>query len=254
MRYEWDSSRVSAQTRTLIELLGNGNLIAFSGLTGPGVPVFDGPHSMTIRPETDFVRGVAFDVQVATLAGRDAYDGQVAGFAVLVSDVGDGRAAVYSKLSNTSGDWSAPAYITGGVGPAGPYTEITVGPTTTLAPGSSATVTPVVVDPDTIRLDFGLPRGQDGTGTGDVVGPAAAVADRIAVFNGTTGKLIKDGGFPISDFPRKLPSPTPNTILTVNGSGDFIGTAAQLTPAGALSSVIALTVSATSTAGFSGGR
>jgi len=31
-------------------------------------------------------------------------------------------------------------------------------------------------------------------GTGDVVGPAGATADRIAVYNGTTGKLIKDGG------------------------------------------------------------
>jgi hypothetical protein len=29
---------------------------------------------------------------------------------------------------------------------------------------------------------------------GDVVGPSSAVADRIATFNGTTGKLIKDGG------------------------------------------------------------
>lgn len=212
MRYEWDSSRVSAQTRTLIELLGNGNLIAFSGLTGPGMPVFDGPHSMVVKPESDFVRGVAFDVQVGTLAGRDAYDGQVAGFTVLVSDVGDGRSAVYSKLSNTSGDWSAPAYITGGVGPAGPYTEITVGPTTTLSPGSPATVTPVVVDADTIRLDFGLPRGADGSGTGDVVGPASAVDDRIAVFNGTTGKLIKDGGKTLSEIVPGAGSVT-NTIL-----------------------------------------
>lgn len=33
-----------------------------------------------------------------------------------------------------------------------------------------------------------------GGGTGDVLGPTSAVADRIAVFNGTTGKIIKDGG------------------------------------------------------------
>ncbi len=31
-------------------------------------------------------------------------------------------------------------------------------------------------------------------GTGDVVGPGSAVADRIAVFDGATGKLLKDGG------------------------------------------------------------
>ncbi len=39
-----------------------------------------------------------------------------------------------------------------------------------------------------------------GTGTGDVVGPASAVADDIATFNGTTGKLIKDGAKKISDL------------------------------------------------------
>lgn len=33
-----------------------------------------------------------------------------------------------------------------------------------------------------------------GSGSGDVVGPSSATADRIAVFDGTTGKLIKDGG------------------------------------------------------------
>lgn len=33
-----------------------------------------------------------------------------------------------------------------------------------------------------------------GLGAGDVVGPAVAVDDRIAIFDGTTGKLIADGG------------------------------------------------------------
>lgn len=33
-----------------------------------------------------------------------------------------------------------------------------------------------------------------GSGTGDVVGPASAVSGNIAVFDGTTGKLIADGG------------------------------------------------------------
>ncbi len=37
-----------------------------------------------------------------------------------------------------------------------------------------------------------------GSGAGDVVGPSSATADRIAVFDGTTGKLIKDGGTTIA--------------------------------------------------------
>jgi len=36
------------------------------------------------------------------------------------------------------------------------------------------------------------------SGQGDVIGPASAVDDRIAVYDGTTGKLIKDSGVSIS--------------------------------------------------------
>lgn len=39
-----------------------------------------------------------------------------------------------------------------------------------------------------------------GGGTGDVVGPASAVGDNVAVYNGTTGKLIKDGGAKVADL------------------------------------------------------
>lgn len=35
-------------------------------------------------------------------------------------------------------------------------------------------------------------------GTGDVVGPASAVANNVAIFDGTTGKLIKDSGLALS--------------------------------------------------------
>jgi hypothetical protein len=39
-----------------------------------------------------------------------------------------------------------------------------------------------------------------GGGGGDVTGPVSSVADRIAVFSGTTGKVIKDGGVPVSSL------------------------------------------------------
>ena len=44
------------------------------------------------------------------------------------------------------------------------------------------------------------PAGPSGSGSGDVTGPAGAIADRIAVYNGTTGKIIKDGGKLISEL------------------------------------------------------
>lgn len=37
-------------------------------------------------------------------------------------------------------------------------------------------------------------RGASGAGTGDVVGPASSTDNRLARFNGITGKLLKDGG------------------------------------------------------------
>ena len=51
-------------------------------------------------------------------------------------------------------------------------------------------------------------------GTGDVVGPASAIADHIAVYNGITGKLIKDGGQTIAQV-----------IAAAGGGGMVIGDA-----------------------------
>lgn len=39
-----------------------------------------------------------------------------------------------------------------------------------------------------------------GGGSGDVVGPASSVADRVALFDGTSGKLLKDGGKTIAEI------------------------------------------------------
>jgi hypothetical protein len=69
--------------------------------------------------------GNAWNVQVANIAARAAYDGELEGFSVLVSNIGDGRAGVYSKLTDSPGDWSAVAYFTGATG--GPGTPGTNG-------------------------------------------------------------------------------------------------------------------------------
>jgi hypothetical protein len=56
-----------------------------------------------------------------------------------------------------------------------------------------------------------------GSGSGDVVGPAGAVADSIATFNGITGKIIKDGGKKVSDLATVASVPNSNVII----NGDF---------------------------------
>jgi len=43
-------------------------------------------------------------------------------------------------------------------------------------------------------------KGASGSGAGDVTGPASAVNNRFAAFDGVTGKLIKDSGFTSSSF------------------------------------------------------
>jgi hypothetical protein len=42
-------------------------------------------------------------------------------------------------------------------------------------------------------------KGLDGEGSGDVVGPASSVTNKIAAFDGITGKLLKDGGKTIAE-------------------------------------------------------
>lgn len=171
--------------------------------------MFTGPDTATLIPRSELGSGgsggsnagVRIDVQVPDLSGRSAYDDQAIGYAVLVSNVGDGRAAVYIKNSIASGDWSDPAYVTGPTGAAGstgatgpkgdqgergeqgpqglqgltgdtgspgPYTNIVAGPTTTLPAGSEATVTEDNSVPGTTVLSFALPRGVDGSGSGTV--------------------------------------------------------------------------------------
>lgn len=59
----------------------------------------------------------SFDVKVDTIADRNALETAAdplrKGYRVLVSNVGDGRAAVYAKASSVFGDWDQPAFFSG---------------------------------------------------------------------------------------------------------------------------------------------
>lgn len=120
LRFMSDGSRVSAQARALVELLGgSGSIEALAALSGlpDTIPIFTGPGSLSLIPRSDLINGVKFDAQVNTLAERAIYDGQPVGFTVLVSDTGDGRSAIYSRIGAV-GNWSTPAYLTGPQGSA----------------------------------------------------------------------------------------------------------------------------------------
>ncbi len=62
--------------------------------------------------------------------------------------------------------------------------------------------------------------GGGGGGSGDVVGPGSAVADHLAVFDGTSGKLIKDGG--------AAPSGTNTGDVSLAGTPNYLTLAGQV--------------------------
>ena len=73
----------------------------------------------------------------------------------------------------------------------GAAATITVGTTTTLPAWSSATVTNVWTSQDAI-LNFGIPKGDAWPWSWDVNWPASSTDWHLAVFDGATGKIIKD--------------------------------------------------------------
>lgn len=91
---------------------------------------------------------------------------------------------------------------TGPQGPAGNAATVTVGTVTTGAPGTSVAITNAGTTSAAV-FNFTIPRGDTGAagaGTGDVIGPVSANGSNLALFDGNTGKLIKDSGVGILDF------------------------------------------------------
>lgn len=69
-----------------------------------------------------------------------------------------------------------------------------------------------------------------GGGSGDVVGPASSVDSHIALFDGTTGKLLKDGGKTIADLRTPaIQSVTSATTVTPSFGDDLVKITAQAT-------------------------
>jgi hypothetical protein len=217
MSYTRQQSINAEKLGDLLSQLDNPLLAALSSIEGlqDHLILLTGPSTATIIPRSSLVEGVDYDVPVNTLADLAAYSGEVKDFSVLVADAGNGRAALFIKRSNTDGDWLGPYFITGAggqPGQPGPFTTIQIGDTATLNPGQSATVTMTPVSPSVVRLDFGLPRGTNGTGTGDVVGPAVSVNNRVALFDGTTGKLLKDSGVLLGNAASRNVGTTAGTV------------------------------------------
>lgn len=82
-------------------------------------------------------------------------------------------------------------------------------------PGTTDTYTITYNDATTSTFD--VYNGADGTGSGDVSGPASSVDDRIATFDGLTGKIIQDGGQTIAEvIAAAVASVTPSGLVLLD--------------------------------------
>ncbi len=149
-----------------------------------------------------------YDVAGST-ADRAIYNERPKGFSYLVIDTNP--AQLYIKASATSADWAGPfTYATGPTGPAGPagyvnlrgaYSGVTAyakndgvlynGSSFVALQATTGNAPPTLPATSNAYWQLLAIKGTDGAGTGDVVGPAGAIDDMPAFFDGTTGKLIK---------------------------------------------------------------
>jgi len=128
--------------------------------------------------------------------------------------------------------WDAEPNIKGPPGLTGPQGEP--------GPEGAASTVPGPAGPQGPKGDTGAqgPQGipgASGSGAGDVTGPASAIADRIAVYNGTTGKIIKDGGKTLADLTTDFVNATGDTMtgpLVMPGNGVASATSINFGTAG----------------------
>ena len=99
-------------------------------------------------------------------------------------------ATISGAAPNQTLDLVLPQGDQGDPGLDGDAATVAVGTVTTGAPGSSVIVTNVGT-PAAAVLDFTIPRGDAGAGSGDFTGPVASVDGEVVLFSGVSGKLGK---------------------------------------------------------------
>ncbi len=118
----------------------------------------------------------------------------------VVSGTVNGSGHLILTMSDTStmdvGSVVGPQGNIGNTGPTGPAPNVTIGSVTTGAAGSSASATISGTNPN-YSLNLTIPKGDtgaSGSGSGTVSHTGTPVAGHVAVFSGSSGDLIADGG------------------------------------------------------------
>lgn len=172
---------ISKQATT--QLVANLAALAYAATSTTSLAISVAQKSLTTQSSLAYVAGSR--VRVASTANPtvDYMEGEVSSYSSTTMVVEVDRIGG----SGTLASWNIS--LAGDVGNTG---TVAIGTVTTGAAGSSASVTNSGTTTAAI-LDFTIPRGDAGAGSGDVVGPASSTNNSLARFDGTTGKLLKDG-------------------------------------------------------------
>jgi hypothetical protein len=206
--------------------------------TAGQVPAFTGVGKV-VAPTTVTIVGGAVS-NVATLDGRDpttfvtgpasssfnslAAFNNTTGKSILDTSI-DANRVVMTVSSSSIGDNIATFFSTSGkvIYDAGVSLSNIVTSTSTPSANQVATFTGTgkAIQNSTVTIVGGVISNVtsiNGTNIGDfVTGPSSAIADRVASFNGTTGKIIKDSGLPAARVVTGPASSTNGEIAAFNG-------------------------------------
>lgn len=193
----WNSGATALENATALEASLSSSYTAADGnfLVGDGTNFVE-ESGATARASLGLTIGThvqAYDAQLADIAGLTPTEGSF-----IVGDgtnfIAESGAAARASLGLTIGTHvqaydatlAAIAGLTSAADSLPYFTEVDTADVTTV----TAFARSLLDDGDaaTARATLGV-----GTGTGDVVGPASATNRAVALFDGTTGELLKDG-------------------------------------------------------------
>lgn len=182
-----------------------GDVVGPASSVNNRIVVFDGITGKLIKDSGDTITSVLSSALSAALAAVSALyqplDADLTALAALGSTGVIVRTAANTYALRTITGTANQIGVSNGDGVAGNPTltlaDLAVSPAGTYGDGTH--VAQVTVDAKG-RVTSAAAVAITATGTGDVVGPSGAVNNRIAVFDGVTGKLIKDSGTLVADL------------------------------------------------------